>query len=61
MCPPFHSPSLILTSTSSFFYPQEHTVEEGTIILVGDEKKILAYQLELDDIEAAVIPAISDL
>jgi hypothetical protein len=36
-------------------------VDEGTIALVGDEKNMLAYQSEEDDIEAAVTPAISDL
>jgi hypothetical protein len=38
-------------------------VEErpGSIALVGDEKAILAYQSELEDLEAAVTPAISDL
>jgi hypothetical protein len=36
-------------------------VEEGSIALGGDEKNILAYQSESEDIESAVIPAISDL
>jgi hypothetical protein len=46
---------------TSFFYPQEDIVEQGSIALAGDEKNILAYQLEEEDMEAGVTPAISDL
>jgi hypothetical protein len=48
----------------SYFGPSETAVEEGVIILPGDEKKMYAYELEADekaDIDAAVTPAVADL
>lgn len=47
----------------SYFVPSENAVEEGAIVLPGDEKKIYAYDVkdgEESDIDDAVTPAAAD-
>ncbi|KAF2435686.1 hypothetical protein EJ08DRAFT_285397 [Tothia fuscella] len=55
---------MLLAICRNYFSPSDAAVEEGIIVLAGDEKKIHAYQIEeLDEgnMDAKSLPAIADL